>query len=81
MAAKDYSELSKDELIRLLEARSRRDAARFGVGWEANDLERDRAPNQDSSQEEHCRYANVAPTFQLLALETAPLAISTVGGG
>jgi len=47
MAAKDYSELSKDELIRLLEARDRRDTARFGLVLEANEVERDCALNQD----------------------------------
>jgi hypothetical protein len=47
MAAKNYSDLSNDELIRLLEARDRRDATRFGLVWEANEVERDRALNQD----------------------------------
>ncbi|MBV9010143.1 MAG: site-specific DNA-methyltransferase [Verrucomicrobia bacterium] len=47
MAAKNYSDLSRDELLRLLEARDRRDATRFGLVWEANEVERDRALNQD----------------------------------
>jgi adenine-specific DNA-methyltransferase len=42
-----YSHLSKDELIRLLEARERRDATRFGLVWEANEIERDRTINAD----------------------------------
>jgi len=47
MAAKKYDDLSKDELIRLLESRDRRDATRFGLVWEANEIERDKALNQD----------------------------------
>jgi adenine-specific DNA-methyltransferase len=42
-----YSDLSREELIRLLEARDRRDATRFGLVWEANEIERDRALNND----------------------------------
>jgi hypothetical protein len=34
-----YDDLSKPELIRLLEARDRRDATRFGLVWEANEIE------------------------------------------
>ena len=44
---KKYDDLSKDELVRLLEARDRRDAIRFGLVWEANEIERDKALNQD----------------------------------
>jgi adenine-specific DNA-methyltransferase len=47
MAAKKYDDLSKDELVRLLEARDRRDATRFGLVWEANEIERDKALNKD----------------------------------
>ncbi len=47
MAAKKYDDLSKEELIRLLESRDRRDATRFGLVWEANEIERDKALNQD----------------------------------
>ncbi len=47
MPAKKYDDLSKDELIRLLEARDRRDATRFGLVWEANEIERDKALNGD----------------------------------
>jgi adenine-specific DNA-methyltransferase len=47
MAGKNYSDLSRGELVRLLEARDRRDATRFGLVWEANEVERDRALNQD----------------------------------
>jgi hypothetical protein len=31
MASKNYDDLSKEELIRLLESRDRRDATRFGL--------------------------------------------------
>src|SRR5579859_4370157 len=47
MAKKKYDDLSKDELVRLLEARDRRDATRFGLVWEANEIERDKALNND----------------------------------
>ena len=42
-----YDHLSHDELVRLLEARDRRDATRFGLVWEANEIERDHAVNAD----------------------------------
>ncbi len=42
-----YEHLSKEELVHLLEARDRRDATRFGLVWEANEIERDRAINSD----------------------------------
>ncbi len=45
MALGKYADLSKEELIRLLEAREQR--ARFGLVWEANEIERDRALNSD----------------------------------
>lgn len=47
MAKRNYDDLTKTELIRLLEARDRRDATRFGLVWEANEIERDKALNQD----------------------------------
>jgi adenine-specific DNA-methyltransferase len=47
MPKKRYDDLSKEELVRLLEARDRRDATRFGLVWEANEVERDRALNDD----------------------------------
>jgi len=47
MPSKNYDDLTKDELIQLLQARDRRDATRFGLVWEANEIERDRALNQD----------------------------------
>lgn len=47
MAKRNYTDLSKAELVQLLEARDRRDATRFGLVWEANEIERDRALNQD----------------------------------
>ncbi|MDP3078458.1 site-specific DNA-methyltransferase, partial [Bradyrhizobium sp.] len=42
-----YDDLSKDELARLLEARDRRDATRFGLIWEAKEIDRDFAINSD----------------------------------
>ena len=42
-----YDHLSQEELVRLLEARDRRDATRFGLVWEANEIERERALNRD----------------------------------
>ena len=42
-----YDHLTKDELVRLLAARDRRDATRFGLVWEANEIERDAAVNSD----------------------------------
>jgi adenine-specific DNA-methyltransferase len=42
-----YNDLSREELIRLLEARDRRDATRFGLVWEANEIDRDKALNND----------------------------------
>jgi hypothetical protein len=47
MAAKKYDDLSKEDLIRLIESRDRRDATRFGLVWEANEIDRDKALNQD----------------------------------
>ena len=42
-----YDHLSKEELLRLLQARDRRDATRFGLVWEANEIDRDKAINSD----------------------------------
>jgi adenine-specific DNA-methyltransferase len=42
-----YDHLSKEELVRLLQARDRRDATRFGLVWEANEIDRDKALNSD----------------------------------
>lgn len=42
-----YDHLSKEELVRLLAARDRRDATRFGLVWEANEIDRDKALNSD----------------------------------
>ncbi len=47
MATKKYDDLSKEELVRLLESRDRRDATRYGLVWEANEIERDKALNAD----------------------------------
>ena len=45
MPSGKYDDLNKEELIRLLEARERR--TRFGLVWEANEIERDKALNND----------------------------------
>ena len=45
MAAKDYSDLTREQLIGLLKARDQR--TRFGLVWEANEITRDRALNGD----------------------------------
>jgi adenine-specific DNA-methyltransferase len=42
-----YEHLSHAELVRLLEARDRRDSTRFGLVWETNEVERDKALNSD----------------------------------
>jgi adenine-specific DNA-methyltransferase len=42
-----YDHLNREELLRLLEARDRRDATKFGLVWEANEIERDTALNHD----------------------------------
>ena len=42
-----YDHLTKDELAGLLVARDRRDATRFGLVWEANEIDRDKAINSD----------------------------------
>jgi adenine-specific DNA-methyltransferase len=42
-----YDHLTHDELVRLLEARDRRDATRFGLVWEANEIDRNKAVNAD----------------------------------
>jgi adenine-specific DNA-methyltransferase len=45
--SRSYEDLSKEELIKLLQTRERRDATRFGLVWEANEIERDKALNSD----------------------------------
>ena len=42
-----YDHLTKEELVGLLAARDRRDATRFGLVWEANEIDRDKAINSD----------------------------------
>ena len=42
-----YADLTHDELVRLLEARDRRDTTKFGLIWEANEIDRDKAINAD----------------------------------
>ena len=44
---RSYDDLSREELLALLKARDRRDATRFGLVWETNEVERDRALNAD----------------------------------
>jgi adenine specific DNA methylase Mod len=47
MAARKYDDLNREELIEQLKARDRRDATRFGLVWEADEIERDKALNSD----------------------------------
>ena len=47
MTSRDYADLSKEELIEQLKDRDRRFATRFGLVWEANDIDRDKALNND----------------------------------
>jgi adenine-specific DNA-methyltransferase len=47
MKPRSYDDLSKQELIEQLKARDRKDATRFGLVWEADELERDKALNSD----------------------------------
>jgi len=42
-----YDHLTHDELVRLLQERDRRDATRFGLVWEADEIARDKAVNAD----------------------------------
>jgi len=42
-----YDHLNREELLRLLETRDQRDATRFGLVWEANEIERDKVLNND----------------------------------
>jgi len=42
-----YDHLNREELLGLLEAREQRDATRFGLVWEANEIDRDKALNND----------------------------------
>ena len=42
---KRYEDLNREELLRLLEARDRR--TKFGLVWEADEIERDKALNND----------------------------------
>ena len=44
---RNYEHLSREELISLLQARDRRDETKFGLVWEANEIERDKALNSD----------------------------------
>ena len=47
MKPRSYDDLSKQELIEQLKARDRKDATRFGLVWEADEIERDKALNSD----------------------------------
>ena len=58
---RNYDHLSREELITLLSARDRRDATKFGLVWEANEIERDKALNgtvfregREESEEDWC---------------------------
>ena len=44
---RNYDHLGKDELVALLQARDRRDATKFGLVWEADEIEREKAINSD----------------------------------
>jgi adenine-specific DNA-methyltransferase len=44
---RNYDHLSREELLSLLQARDRRDETKFGLVWEANEIERDKALNSD----------------------------------
>ena len=65
---KRYDHLSRDELAALLQARDRRDATRFGLVWEANEIDRDKAVNADfvalDLLAEHQIYARVLLLFR-----------------
>ncbi len=45
--SRNYDHLSREELLGLLQARDKRDATRFGLVWEANEIEREKAINGD----------------------------------
>ena len=47
MKPRSYDDLSKQELIEQLKARDRKDATRFGLVWEADEIDRDKALNSD----------------------------------
>ncbi len=47
MASRKYDDLNREELTAQLQARDRRDATRFGLVWEADEIERDNALNSD----------------------------------
>jgi hypothetical protein len=51
MMTNKYNHLSTEELAGLLEARDRRDVTRFGLVWEANEIERDNSINSDFVEE------------------------------
>ena len=44
---RQYNDMTHDELVRVLESRDRRDATRFGLVWEGDEIERDKALNHD----------------------------------
>jgi adenine-specific DNA-methyltransferase len=44
---RDYDHLNREELLSLLKARDRRDSTKYGLVWEGNEIERDRALNSD----------------------------------
>ena len=63
-----YQDLGKEELIGLLKARDLRDAQRFGLIWEANEIEREKAINNDfvSVQLDPALSVGVSPWKNLL---------------
>ena len=52
-----YDDYSREELVRLLEARDRRDATRFGLVWETNEVERKKALNGDLDKDDAWRHS------------------------
>ena len=47
MKSEKYGDLSREELVRLLERRGKEPQRRFGLVWEQDDSEREAAPNAD----------------------------------
>jgi hypothetical protein len=47
MAFRNFNDFGREELIELLKARDRRDTTRFGLMWEANEIECDKSLSSD----------------------------------
>ena len=62
-----YDDISNEDLVRLLQARDRREATWFGLVWETNEVERDRALNSRLRGRNHAGRACAAmvPAFLL----------------